>query len=253
MSNAGQPQGSRSSSPQSSPPSNSHNGNPQLLDTGTAIVTELRARLDRLVADIIAKNPPRQSPYDEYTWDKTTLLMMDRPCPFTIAFDIHEAWHSGSSPPRDETDKCRCTDLRIVQWNPTATEIFEGWGEQWRWETIEWILDMLDRAAASQLKIGNVLQHSRTEVLFGLADVVLDVVGYVSLACRHLLILKSHSWHDTTTYPEERFILDLEQLGADALAAIDQALQDGFKKHRHDLLDKDNSGSPEEEKADLLG
>jgi hypothetical protein len=111
------------------------------------------------------------------------------------------------------TEPARLSAFDDQNWDPEALEIAD-------FPNPFGITDQFLNAAATHSYMELILQRSTRPVAFELADVGLDAMGYLVLACRRLLHLKSSIRDETTVYPEENFISELSLLGDEITVAM---------------------------------
>jgi hypothetical protein len=185
--------------------------------------SEFRARLEELVDDIIAAQSPGQSAFDERNWDPQALAIMDFPSPLHYRWEISQAWRHGHLGGSELCEKYASEEIKMVSWD--STTVTPAHVEYWRWENYQSIMEHLLDAEIDHSLMRRILERSPRPVAFGLAGVGLDVMGYLVLACRRLLHLKSGIRGDTAVYPEERFASELKALGNEiALAMLPEDL-----------------------------
>jgi hypothetical protein len=187
---------------------------------------------------------------------------MDFPHPCVFFRIIKEAWDGGTPYDPKLYSGCIFTSIRQVPWDPTAeyAEFFGPWMAHWAWKNVEWLLSMLAFATQRCFSIQNILRRYQTTELFALAEVGVDAICYLGLACRRLLTLKSGNWTSISVYPEEQFILNLDKLGWEVVIAMEVRLEKHLKSQQATLEDESfasaetiKSDSSTLESSDRLG
>jgi len=194
-----------------------------------------RERLNILVEDIIALSPPDKSPLDDKTWTHYQHLEFDYPDGGNFSRLLLMAWND-AFPQQDDTI-FNASKFRVVEWDTDYQGWFEPWGRYWRWECVEWLRERFDGVAALKERMKEVVSdavarqgyegrdvyvpNERVKVFMALAEVGIDAVGYVILACRRLVTLETQAWRDTTVYPEKEFVLRVYDLVLDVVLALE--------------------------------
>jgi hypothetical protein len=79
-------------------------------------ISELNAKFTTLVQEMIAKEPPGKSMYDEWNWDPWIVSRMRTPNLEKLSQYIKEAWDNGESDHPVVSARHRSKDTRFVDW-----------------------------------------------------------------------------------------------------------------------------------------
>jgi hypothetical protein len=200
---------------------------------------ELRANLDKLVDDMIALSPPGKSPYDDSTWTPQELRITDFPDAGIFSALLREAWDDASDlQSLSVYATLNINAFRTVEWNDDLSEFFEPWGRYWRWDSIQWLGARFQSVDKLLWRMRNVFRREMGIVedalldpdpndafakseIDAFAEVGMDAIVFVILACRRLVQLETQQWEITTVYPEKEFVLRLYDLALDAVLAME--------------------------------
>jgi hypothetical protein len=182
---------------------------------------ELRAKLNKLLDDMIALSPAGQSPYDDSTWTPQELRITDFPDAGIFSALLREAWDDAADFQSLSVHATfNINDFRAVEWNDDLSEFFEPWGRFWRWDRIQWLGTRFQSVDKLLWRMRNVFR-SEIEMEMGedtvldpdpndafakseidaFAEVGMDAIGFVILACRRLVKLETQQWKSPQFIP----------------------------------------------------